>query len=676
MSLLLSLVLSAAPLLPQSKGPFAPAELEVAGDGAVHGAELRDVATCGACHADAVAQWRTSAHAFASFNNPVYRLSVDRLRMEKGLKPSRMCAACHDVALLTDGAMDAPEVKPDDPRAHAAITCQTCHGIVSTRPDGNGSYALDTDEIPIPTSDDPKGSLERHRARVAPKALRTAALCGSCHRSFLDEGTGNATAFFGMDDFTPWSRSEHAGAQASRIDAELARAECRTCHMGSEPAPNGDVSAKRGSIASHRFLGGHSWLAAMQGDSAQVERYRRFLRGVASVDVAPGAVLDGPRLDFDVVIRNLLVGHRFPGGVMDAQDTRLEVVVLDATGRELARDASHALRAEVLDQTGTPLKLRETHRFVTAVWNRTLEPRGVQAARYQLDVPEEAARPLTVSVRLLHQSRNATLRRAACAESQTALGQALGAASKRLNGVSLDPCVEQPVIEIASAREVLGRPSASLTPTWERRYFHGLALSAALQEYADEARAPLLAALELAPDAKAKARVMAALAGLDGRQGRTDDAIAWCDRAEALAPGHPALDRLRGLAYANVWRWGEAARAFEACAKKVPGDLEAWRLLAVALGSAGREAEALNAAREGLKLQPREPDLLQVQALALTALGDPAAGQALTRALDYRVPDNGPGVRAACSKNVEGCAAERNPVPVRTLKPRREHAQK
>src|SRR5207245_1749973 len=117
-------------------------------------------------------------------------------------------------------------------------------------------------------------------------------------------------------------------------------------------------------------------------------------------------------------------------------------------------------------------------RFVTAVWNRTLEPRGVQAARYRLEVPEGSVPPLRVSVRLLHKSRNETLRRAACAESQTDVGRAFSAASKRLNGVALDPCVEQPVIEIASARAVAGDDGPV---SWERLYFHGLALSGGLQ---------------------------------------------------------------------------------------------------------------------------------------------------------------------------------------------------
>jgi tetratricopeptide (TPR) repeat protein len=715
---LLCALTAAAPLLPQSPGPFTPGQLEIAGDGVVHAAELRDVQTCGGCHPDAVAQWRSSAHAFASFNNPLYRLSVDRLRMERGTTASRMCAACHDVALLTDGAMDEPQVRPDDARAHAAITCQTCHGIVRTRMDGNGSYALATEEIPLPSDKEP-GSLERHKARVGSAALRTAELCGSCHRSFLDATTGNASAFFGMDDFTPWSKSVFAGAKAMRIDEGVPERDCKGCHMPKEAAPEGDASAKHGVISSHRWLGGHSYLAAMQHDAGLVERYRRFLSGIASVDVAPGAALDGRTLTFDVVIRSLGIGHRFPGGVMDAQDTRLEVVVRDAHGRELSRDDSHALRAEVLDAQGEPLKLRETHRFVTAVWNRTIEPRGVQAARYRLEVPPGAELPVSITARLLHKSRNDVLAKAACAESQTPVGVAFTSASKKLNGIALDPCVEQPVIEVATATETVHpepfdklrmngggnheaagaasseyadprlraasapirlRPAASAqgerdlaagpeqTQLWERYYFHGLALSGGLQEYSNEARAPLEHALALAPDDRAKAQVLLTLASLDGSQGRTSDALATLQRAEALAPGHPAIDRVRGQAYATVWRWSEASDAFKACAQKVPRDLEAWRLLAASLGSAGRDLEALEAAQRGLMLQPREPDLLRVQALSLAALGFDAH-DALGRALEYRLPDNGPSVKAACSREIEGCAAERNPVPLRAMKP-------
>src|SRR5687767_5092351 len=92
-------------LLPKADGAFGPSRVEIVGEG-LTGELLADVETCGRCHQDVIAQWRTSAHAFASFQNPIYRVSVDRLRKEVGKKESRFCGGCHDISLLVDGVMD------------------------------------------------------------------------------------------------------------------------------------------------------------------------------------------------------------------------------------------------------------------------------------------------------------------------------------------------------------------------------------------------------------------------------------------------------------------------------------------------------------------------------------------------------------------------------------------
>ncbi len=88
-------VVSAAALLawqamvPRPGGPFAPSLLETTGT--LRGATIAEVDTCAQCHADVVAQWRTSAHAFASFNNPIYRTAVDGFRAEVSPEASRLC---------------------------------------------------------------------------------------------------------------------------------------------------------------------------------------------------------------------------------------------------------------------------------------------------------------------------------------------------------------------------------------------------------------------------------------------------------------------------------------------------------------------------------------------------------------------------------------------------------
>jgi len=691
--LILALLLGAAPapLLPEHARRFYPAQLEVAGDGVVRGAELRDVQTCGGCHPDAVAQWRTSAHAFASFNNPLYRVSVERVRDGAGRAASRMCAGCHDVALLVEGAMDE-QVMPEDARAHAAITCQTCHGIVATRRLGNGSYTLATRDVTLPGED--RYSIAEHKAQVAPSLLRSAELCGTCHRSFLDKDTGNAATFFGMDEYTPWSRSAFAGSHADRVDPGVAPRTCQGCHMAPEPAPLGDAGAKGGKIASHRFLGGHTYLAAMRSDADRLARNQAFLRGVATIDVpavrraggewvfpAEGArVSAGDRFSLDVVVRNRQVGHAFPGGVQDAQDTWVDLELRDATGRVLGRNQQHHLRSEVLDAEGRPISTRDTHRFLTAAWNHTVPARDAKACRFEASVPRDARFPLKVVARLLHRSRNLNLQRAACDDHRGPSGQAFAAVSLRLNGSALDPCVEQPVTEVDRAELELGagagagvRRGGEPEALAERLYAHGMALSKSFQEDLADARAPLGRALELVgADQPARGRVLVELARVAMRQGRADEALAHLDAAVARnAVPETAVDCLRAEAQASVWRWPQAAEAAARCARGAPGDLQAWRQLALALGSGGRAGEALAAAGSGLRLHPLEPNLLRVQALVLRALGAPPAlvNAADAEFLARRPADDAPRARAACSAQVPGCVVERNPVPVRSLAP-------
>jgi tetratricopeptide (TPR) repeat protein len=689
------------PALPSPPGPLAPSEARIAA-----GAKIADVGSCEACHADVAAMWRTSAHAFASFNNPAYRVSVDRFRAEAGAQPSRHCAGCHDVAALADGVMDrplgarepAPPLDPADPRARAGVTCRTCHGIEETRPDGNGSYTLAARAIPIPTEGDAE-SVRRHKEAAAPAPLRTEALCASCHRAFLGPETGNPHHLAGADDMTPWQRSVYAGSRLARVDDDgIPEQGCKTCHMPREAAPRGDAAAKDGKVASHRFLGGHTWLAAMRRDDDQLGRARGMLEGAASIDVAAvihprdgsrslpadGApVLPGEPLVLDVVVRNQRVGHQFPGGTLDAQDTWVEVTVDDARGRRVAEagtqheatgddPTAHVLRALLAGAGGAPLLGREVNRFHAAVINSTTPPRDAAVVELAFDAPDrldDGALPLRVTARLRHRSRTLELQRAACADATTT---AWGRASAAIDG--LDPCAPQPITEIARAEVLLGNDggTAPRRPTWRRLVDHAYGLSHAVQERLDEARPSLaraLAEVEATGSPRDQAEVLAALAHLEAYEGRTDEALRVLARAEALLPGHPALASLRGEALSQVWRWTDAVGPLDEAARAAPRDDAAWARLALALGSRGGDDRAtLDAAARGLALQPRDPDLLRLEALALGALGD-ARAPAARRAYDaFRPADAIPRVRAACSARVPGCALERSPVHVHRMR--------
>jgi tetratricopeptide (TPR) repeat protein len=697
-----SLASNPSAVLPRPSPPLAPSEIEL--DGALTGDVITETESCAGCHADAAAQWRSSVHSFASFNDPVYRVVIDRFRSVVGKDKSRFCGGCHDVALLVDGAMSG-DVTPADPRGHGGVTCRVCHGIESTRPDGNGSYVLASSPIPIPRDGDDE-SLRAHKARMALAPLRTAQMCGTCHRAFLSQDTGNAASLFGQDDIGAWQRSAYAGSLAARIDEPIDGAECRTCHMPLEPAPHGDAAAKGGNIRSHRFAGAHTWLAAMRGDQAQLEAAAHMLRGAASIDIAAAVGTDGTRtlpadgapvvagkaVVLDVVVRNEHAGHRFPGGVLDAQDTWIEVAVRTSSGRALAEageeeEASgedrtaHVLRAVQGDEHGTPLLVRETDRFRTPVFNHTIAPRDAEVVRYRFDVPKTllpADLPLHVTARLRHRTRNLALARAVCADAKTARGAAFAREVRARTAGPLDPCVAEPVTDVSETDVWIGggwttHGVSAAKPAWRRLYDHGLGLLHALQEDVESARPSLEAALEQAPvsDDRARAAILHTMAEVSIREGRTDEAMLRLEEAQQVLPDHPAIGHARGEALGNVWRWKEAAPPLAEVALLSPLDDQVWAHLAIAYGSADEPRNALDAAGRALALNPRDYDSLRVQALALERLGAPADD--VTAARDafarWRPPDDAPAIKNGCSKQFPWCALERIPVHVHAMRP-------
>jgi tetratricopeptide (TPR) repeat protein len=682
----------APPALPRNATTFAPAQLEVVGHPT--GSLLADVGTCENCHADVAAQWHSSAHALASFNNPIYRYAVERFRSEVGKPASHFCGGCHDVALLVDGAMDR-EVEPGDIRGRTGIACRVCHGATTTRPDGNGSLTLGGDPIPPPREGDVE-SVRVHKERAALGPLRTSALCGACHRSFLGESTGNPFHLTGMDEVTAWSQSIYGGSKLSRIDDEpVAAKDCRECHMPKENAPLGDAAAKGGKVASHRFLGAHTWLASMRDDAPTLGKLQERLAGAATVDLAAVWHADGSRdllaeqadvrpgeeLTLDVVVRNVAVGHRFPGGTLDAQKVWLEVEVRDASGRTLADAGTvndetdptrHLFRAVQADEHGVLQLARETHKFRTVVYNHAIAPRDAEVVRYRFTVPDGAAAPLELGLRLRHQTRNDAVARAACRESESSRGAKYDQAELDAGGKALDACPPPPTTDVATMRVIMGAPRTPVSgiPPWRRLYAYALGLLHGPQEVVDDARAPLERALLSVDTRQGRAAVTALLAQLAVAEGRTAEALQRIDAALCDAPDHPALSALRASALGSVWRWQEAIDPLRLCTQAAPRDSLAWTRLAVAAGSAGDTRVALDACAHGLALQPRDADMLRVQALALEKIGvDPTRTAAARDAyLAFRPPDDAPAIRGACARSVPGCARERLPVHVHEMR--------
>jgi hypothetical protein len=676
-----------------------PGRPELGDDAPTVGSMLADVDSCSTCHPDVAAQWSASAHSFASFGNPIYRESVERARHDLGKQASRHCGGCHDMPLMVDGLMtaDAP-IPADDLRAHSGVTCRLCHGVQSTTSDGNGSYVWNAAPIDAPELGD-AASIARHRTQVTTKV--DTELCVGCHRGFLSPDMNMPVHLTGIDEPGAWRSSAFTGNGLMQID-KVEKQTCIDCHMERVPSSEGELGAKHGTVASHRFVGGHTWMASMRGDREQLQMTQAKLEGAASIDIAgartitrgtPGAwqlpadaapITPSTRLELDVAIRNLLVGHRFPGGVLDVQDTWVEVELADRTGKRLAASGlthaldpadqdTHVLRTLVVDDKGDVLEHHEMAEFRTQVTTKTLAPREAQVVRYAFDVPARIALPLTVTARLRHRSRTLKLQEATCAAARTPEGREFLDGARGARDVTLDPCAPQPITLIAEARAQLGAGARVLStrPAWQRVYEHGMGLGAVIVTRADEARIVLERALALAPDARAQAMVHVQLGWVAAKQGRVDDAIGHVARARELVPVSPApavFDAILADAFVRQNRWKEAAAPAKACTERAPSNASAWALYARVLVANGEHRAALEAATAGLAIAPRDPSLLLSQATSLAALKDPQARAAQEAYSRFRAPDDAAVLRIRCAKGNARCWRDRNPVQTLPLR--------
>lgn len=636
------------------------------------------------CHAQIVTEWKDSMHAFASLNNPLYRVSFEDFVKDSGTEKVKFCGGCHDIALMFDGSISKPQIEPEQAAAHAGVTCNTCHGVTEASVLGNASYTLTTSDIPMPLPND-ADSLAKHKARVGQTALRTNALCISCHRGFLTPASGHTAPLEGLVEWPQWRGSAYNGVQLERIDTDVEAQNCVACHMPKTPEGH----------RSHRFPGGHSSFAAMIGSKAQLDAQAQLIKGAATIDIMPlnadSFIKDGA-LSLDVVVFNERTGHTFPAGARDLRDTWLEVSIKDKNGKLLA-SSGHDHAATVNDREAHRFYLHQANHdgqaqaehnvahFRAPVFDSTIAPRDATSIRFKWELPTakdtSIAQPLQIEARLRHRRVSLSMQQRVCQEFKTPRGQAFANESERLNGAKPDPCVELPIIPIDETNAWVGQgaqeqpATPSALPQWRRFFRYGLALQHQVQENLEETHTALNQSLKLLPaDAPPvqRAMIMIEQAQVLGRQGRTDDAIALYQQANQLAPDHPAIAYGESKAYMQVWRFDEAAASLERAAKTVNDD-RIWRQLAIAYGSLNLPAKSLAASHKGLDLEIRDSHLLRSQMLAYRLLDVPQEWRtSAEESFDVFKRDTGaPGVKNRCSSTAEWCRRERIPVHTHTL---------
>ena len=660
-------------------------------------------AACARCHADVTEQWASSAHRFASMNNPFYEATINDLRSgsleageaveahlaEFGLPAeaagrvkSKWCSGCHDPALMLAGSMDG-EIDRSAVEAQAGLTCLACHSIdrIHDRT-GNGNYNIaDEQEDPYLFSDAAEGSIRQFLHDAALKAkptvhirqmlapeLKSAEFCASCHKVSLDRPVNNYRWLRGQNEYDAWHDSGVSLNASRTFYLPPAKRICQDCHMPLEPAPLGDLSADGGLVRSHRFLAVNTALPYLRGDTATLRRIDEFLRAdrlrvdvfalrrsgsddaIMPLDARLPALTPGETVVFDVVVRNLGVGHTFPGGTNDSNEGWLEFSVLDAAGNVLGTSGqvredghldpmAHVFKAVILDAEGNPIQKRNAQDIhVTAAVN-VVPPGAADVAHYRITVPE-GTEALTLRARLLWRKFDRAYTEFAYENNPEGFR-------------AFSDVPDLPVTEIASHEVTLpvgaaGAPATPVTdgggggangghpvPTWVRFNDYGIALQREGSTRA--ARAPFAAVERREPELVDGPLNLARLAL---REGNLEAAYEHLDRAESVRPRDPRIDWVWGGVLQADGRYAESAAAFRAVLETFPGDRGAWFELGRSLYLDQEYEDAIAAFDRVLTFDSEHRQAHYNRMLSLRALGRTAEAALAEAAFErYRIDE-------------------------------------
>ncbi len=282
------------------KSPFFPSSAKTNVGGIIPSNFFMDSKRCGECHKDIYAQFESSAHHFASFNNQFYRKSIEYMQDTVGTQPSKWCAGCHDHAVFFNGRFDRPiREQIDTPEAQAGLACTSCHAITHVASSmGNGDYTIEYPPLHelassknkyIRLMDNFMTNLDPapHRGVFMKPFMRGAnspEFCAACHKVHLDVPVNHYRWFRGFNEYDNWQASGVSGQGARSFYYPAQSQTCAECHM--PLVDSQDPGNKNGKVHSHRFPAANTALPYVNEDKEQMDVVKKFLQsGFISVDI-------------------------------------------------------------------------------------------------------------------------------------------------------------------------------------------------------------------------------------------------------------------------------------------------------------------------------------------------------------------------------------------------------
>jgi Flp pilus assembly protein TadD len=615
---------------------------------------------CGHCHQESHKQWRESAHSNSN-RVPYYLKNVGLLNDEKGIEFSRHCEGCHDPIALVAGALTqgAPKKRPYD---QDGVTCSVCHSIQKGDTRGTGSYVMGVPAVLVDEAGEPitrpvtdgeiLTHLDRHSKAVMRDFYKTSEFCASCHKAALPKALNDYKWQRAISLYDEWQNSSFAKQSPLPFYVKDTVSTCQTCHMQREslkaanytgkqdPSAKLEPGAKKGMLASHRWLGANTVIPKLYGFDEQAARVVEFMKNAAfNVDVfglERGDVTDsatwtalvapmgmtkfnvaaGEVLTADVVIQNKGIAHSHVPEQRDMYESWVEFTVKDAKGVLVAQsgalqpdgnldERAHSFTNRLINVKGGLNDLHQVWNNRVVAYNNTIQSGRSQLVRYAFKIPAGATGQVSVTAVVKYRRFN-----------------------QHFADFGMGKHYEMPVVEMAEQTRVLKigenvptAPGPLDNKEWMRWNNYGIALLDAQQyaaavhafervtqmrpDYADgfaniaiaqiqwekydEARVNLEKSLKLAP---ASARTLYYRALVERNEGNLDMAIADLQTVAKMFPQSRDAHRELGFSYYQQHKYDLARAEYEQVQGIDPDDLAAHYNLSILYRRLGLKEKA------------------------------------------------------------------------------------
>ena len=414
---------------------------------------------------------------------------------------------------------------------------------------------------------------------------------------------------------------------------------CQTCHMQREPLKTVDYGAKKGQLASHRWLGANTVIPKIYGFDEQATRIVAFLcNAVFNVDIfaletgsgsdANSAKLIAPlgltgytltpgeKVTADVVIQNKGIAHSHVPEQRDMYESWVKFTVKDATGKVLNEsgfikpdgeldERAHSFTSRLINKDGGLNDLHQVWNNRVVAYNNTIQSGRSQLVRYQFTVPATAQGAVTVKASVQYRRFD-----------------------QHFADFGMGKHYDMPIVEMTGQTRTLSigenkptPPGEGENPEWMRWNNYGVALLDAQQyaasvdafqhvarmrpDYADaytniaismiqwekygEARPNLARSLALAPG---NARALYYLALVERNEGGVDKAIVDLQKVTADFPLSRDAHRELGFSYYQQHKYELARAEYEKVQGIDPDDLAAHYNLSILYRRLGMKQKA------------------------------------------------------------------------------------